>query len=149
MTWVHKDVAIKSPSSITTLPRLPSHRFYPSRFDLIEDVESYKPGDFQGIAVGNTCAGGRYRVITNWATEVLAQSGSLVVTWKKLVALKVLRADLSSEPINDLAELVIPQKLSKYCPVACSEIQCPEDYPAEEGPPGSHLYVVYQLGGRT
>ena len=67
------------------------------------------------------------------------------------MALKVLRADVSSESVYELPELVISLKVSEYIqtkgPVACSKIQVPEDYFMEKGPNGLHLCLVYQLAG--
>ena len=67
------------------------------------------------------------------------------------MALKVLRADVSSERLDELPELGVPLRFSGYVqargPVACSKIQVPEDYFMEKGPNGSHLCLVYQLAG--
>jgi serine/threonine-protein kinase SRPK3 len=129
----------------------PSRFFYPSQFDFIEDVEGYKTGGFHPVAIGDDFAGGCYRVV-----HKLGYGGSSTI-WLartrpgKLVALKVLRADVSSERFNELPELVVPLRLSEYIqargPVACSKIQVPEDYFMEKGPNGSHLCLVYQLAG--
>jgi len=131
----------------------PPRLFYPSQFDLIEDVESYRTGGFHPVAIGDLFAGGCYRVVHKLgyggsSTIWLARSRS-----GKLVSLKVLRADMSSEPVDELPELVVPLKLSEYIhtkgPIACSKIQVPEDYFIEKGPNGSHLCLVYQLAGPT
>ncbi|KIM46980.1 hypothetical protein M413DRAFT_63939 [Hebeloma cylindrosporum] len=126
-------------------------RFRPSRFDDIECVEGYHPGGFHPIAIGDVFAQGRYRVV-----HKLGFGGSSTI-WLarnrsgKLVTLKVVRADVSSKPVDQVPELGVPRKLLEYVqergPVVRSNIQTVQDHFMEDGPNGSHLCLVYQLAG--
>ncbi|RDB29753.1 Serine/threonine-protein kinase SRPK [Hypsizygus marmoreus] len=126
-------------------------RFRPSRLDNIEYVEDYRPGGFHPVAIGDAFAQGRYRVV-----HKLGFGGSSTIWLARnrfgiLVTLKVMRAEVSSKPVDEIPELAVPLKLSEYIqangPVARSNIQTPEDHFTESGPNGSHLCLVYQLAG--
>ncbi|KAF8962533.1 kinase-like domain-containing protein [Flammula alnicola] len=126
-------------------------RFQPSRLDDIEYIEDYRPGGFHPVAIGDVFAQGRYRVV-----HKLGFGGSSTI-WLarnrlgKLVTLKVMGAEVSSKPADEIPELAVPLKLSEYiqaqCPVARSNIQTVEDHFTENGPNGSHLCLVSQLAG--
>jgi serine/threonine-protein kinase SRPK3 len=67
------------------------------------------------------------------------------------MTLKIMRADLSSKPINEIPDLVVPRKLSEYAlaeaPLSRPNIQTIEDHFMENGPNGSHLCLVSQFAG--
>jgi len=126
-------------------------RFRPPRLGDVECVEDYQPGGFQPVAIGDVFAQGRYRIVhklgfggssTIWLAR--NQSG-------KLVTLKVMRAEVSSKPVEEVPELAIPRKLLEYIQargsVVHSNIQTLKDHFTENGPNGSHLCLVSELAG--
>ena len=137
--------------STTSLSSLTPARFRPSRLDDIECVEGYQPGGFQPVAIGDVFAQGRYRIVhklgfggssTIWLAR--NQSG-------KLATLKIMRAIVSSKPVDEVPELAVPWKLLECIqalgPVARSNIQTVKEYFTENGPNGSHLCLVSELAG--
>jgi len=125
-------------------------RFRPPRLDEIEDREGYRPGGFHPISIGDSFAEGRYKVL-----HKLAFGGSSTIWLARdrrhveLVALKVLCANLSSKPQEEIAELAIPQKLDEILRVTGaplrSNIQLIEDHFVEEGPNGPDATYVLSL----
>jgi serine/threonine protein kinase len=119
--------------------------------DGVEDVEDYRPGGFHPVAIGDVFAEGRYRVV-----HKLGFGGSSTI-WLarnrpgKLVTLKIMRAKVSSKPVDEIPELAVSLKLSEYIQakglVPRSNIQTPGDCFKENGPNGLHLCLVYQLAG--
>ncbi|KAF8345533.1 hypothetical protein F5887DRAFT_167103, partial [Amanita rubescens] len=87
-------------------------RYRLSMFDRIENIEKYKPGGLHPVSIGDVFANGRYKVL-----HKLGSGGSSTV-WlardsasETLVALKVLSADKSSKPKDEIAELSVSLKL--------------------------------------
>jgi hypothetical protein len=64
------------------------------------------------------------------------------------VTLKIMRAEVLSNPLGEIPEVAIPRELLEYVPArgpcTCSSIQ---DYSIERGPNGSHLCLVSHLAG--
>lgn len=139
------------PFSTSSANSVFSTRFPPSRLDNVERLEDYKPTGFHPVVIGDTLAQGRYRII-----HKLGFGGSSTI-WLarnhagKLVTLKVMSADVSSKPVDEIPELVVPRKLFDYFrapdPVPSSNIQLLEDHFIENGPNGSHVCLVYNFGG--
>jgi serine/threonine-protein kinase SRPK3 len=121
-------------------------------FDLIENIEKYKPGGLHPVSIGDVFANGRYKVL-----HKLGSGGSSTV-WlardsasETLVALKVLSADKSSKPKDEIAELSISLKLDALIAsthnAARDYIQIIKDSFTVEGPNGTHLCLVSKLAG--
>jgi serine/threonine-protein kinase SRPK3 len=129
---------------------MPKPRFIPSQLDEIECVEEYRPGGYHPILVGDQFAHGRYRVIhklgfggssTVWlARDQQKESG-------RLVALKAMRADLSSRPTNEIPDLVTSRSLQLAFPDSGGDFQIFEDHFIVRGPNGSHLFLISPLAG--
>jgi len=92
-------------------------RYLFSDFDSIEDVEMYKPGGFHPVSIGDVFSNGRYKVLhklgyggssTVWLARDQRPRSSASDT---LVALRVISADESSKPKDEIADLVVPSKL--------------------------------------
>lgn len=116
-----------------------------------EDFEDYRPGGFHPVAIGDVFGQGRYRVV-----HKLGFGGSSTIWLARnrpgqLVTLKVMRAEVSSKPVDEIPELAVPRKLLEYIqakgPIARSYIQTLEDHFTENGPNRSHLCLVSQLAG--
>jgi serine/threonine-protein kinase SRPK3 len=128
-----------------------SARFRPSRLDNVENIEDYKPTGFHPVVIGDTLAQDRYRII-----HKLGFGGSSTI-WLarnqtgKLVTLKVMRANVSLKPVDEIPELVVPRKVVDYIraqdPVPSANMQIIEDHFIENGPNGSHFCFVSELAG--
>ena len=105
------------------------------------------------MSIGDAFANGRYQVL-----HKLGFGGSSTVwlardsTSKTLVALKVLSADKSAKPKDEIPELSISLKLDALIASdahnpACDSIQTIKDSFIVEGPNGTHLCLVSQLAG--
>ncbi|PSR94657.1 hypothetical protein PHLCEN_2v4389 [Hermanssonia centrifuga] len=92
---------------------MPQRRFRPSQLDHVEDLEEYRPGGLHPVAIGDTFASGRYRVLHKLG------SGGTSTIWlardrqpsERLMTLKVMRAEQSAKAKDKIAELAIPQNL--------------------------------------
>lgn len=112
----------------------------------VEDVEKYRSGGFHPIHLGDTFKGGRYRVshklgYGGFSTVWLARDE----TQNRLVSLKVLTADTSQQP----TELKLLRHLDKHAqanPWHGNIIATLDDFTID-GPNGTHLCYVSQLGG--
>ncbi|KAL0068067.1 hypothetical protein AAF712_004971 [Marasmius tenuissimus] len=125
-------------------------RFIPSRLDGIEDIEDYAPGGYHPISIGDTFDLGRFKVLhklgfggssTVWLARDQQEGG-------RFVALKALRADISSKAPSEIPELAISQKLRGV--LASSEFadfQTVYHHFSVQGPNGSHLFLVSPLAG--
>lgn len=132
----------------TTMPAR-SRRFVPSRFDDVEDIESYCLGGFHPISIGDCFAQDRYRVLhklghggssTVWLARERKKGGT---NQGRLVALKTLRADVSN---THNPALTIPGILQAAKP-PCSNIQTVDHHFFVKGPNGSHLFLVSPFAG--
>ncbi|KAG6834369.1 hypothetical protein H0H93_010090 [Arthromyces matolae] len=129
-----------------------TERFIPSRLSEIEDVEGYQYGGFHPLAIGDTLAHGRYRII-----HKLGFGGSSTIWLARnnkhgtLVTLKVLRADMSYKPIDKIPEMAVPKRLLEIAEgsghFARNNIQTIDDHFIETGPNGSHLCLVTKFAG--
>ncbi|EIN04031.1 kinase-like protein [Punctularia strigosozonata HHB-11173 SS5] len=91
-------------------------RFIPSRLNAVENAEEYIPGGFHPVAIGDIYANGRYRILhklgiggssTVWMARDYAQN----TPYGRLVALKVMCADVSTTAAEQMPELVVPKAL--------------------------------------
>ena len=135
---------------------------YQSRYhffdsDSIEDVEMYRPGGFYPISIGDVFANGRYKVLhklgyggssTVWLARDQRPQSSASDT---LVALRVISADQSSKPKDEIPDLIIPSKLDAFVGALRSparhNLLTVKDHFMEEGPNGTHLCIISQFAG--
>lgn len=139
-----------SPHSLTRnmYSTMRPRRFLPTRLQRTEDLESYRPGGFHPVSIGDCFAQGRYKVV-----HKLGHGGSSTV-WLardqqgpgRLVTLKAMRADASSSPPSEIPTLAIPEMLQAALPPSVG-IQTVEDHFLVKGPNGSHLFIVFPLAG--
>lgn len=123
-------------------------RFVPSRLYGVEDVEDYQLGGLHPISIGDCFSEGRYRIV-----HKLGYGGSSTV-WlardehraDQLVALKAMRADMSSERTSDMPELAIPEMLRLDLPPSVG-IQTIHDHFHVQGPNGIHVLLVSPFAG--
>ncbi|KZT06982.1 kinase-like protein [Laetiporus sulphureus 93-53] len=134
-------------------------RYHYPRLDDIEDLEKYRPGGFHPVTIGQVFAGGRYKALhklgfggssTVWlardqhSQEQPQRSG-------RLVALKILSAEQSSNPTKEFPELYISQELDAFSRahghVGRENIQFIQDHFMEKGPNGVHRCLVSQFAG--
>jgi len=142
---------------------VPQRRYVPSRLENVENVEEYRPGGFHSISIGDVLAKGRYKFLhklgfkgssTVWfaCDQCPQQPPALPAILGPLMALRVLSAELSSEPKkSEIAELALPILLAAFLRVSdtpvCHHVQVVEDHFMEEGPNGIHLCLVYPFAG--
>lgn len=131
-------------------------RYYPSRLGDVEDLELYRPGGFHPVSIGDIFANGRYRVLhklgfggssTVWLARDQHQQKRSSLSPGILVTLKVLSAQKSSRPKDDIAELAVPIKLDSILRATGNtdrhNVQVIKDYFMEEGHNGTHLCLIY------
>ncbi|KAJ7682344.1 kinase-like domain-containing protein [Mycena polygramma] len=126
-------------------------RFIPSTLD-VEQVEDYRPGGLHPLSIGDRFNRGRYRVIhklgfggssTIWlARDDQKQSG-------RLVTLKAMRADASSNSLDEVPELKIPKLLQTAIPDYSDYFQAADDHFFVHGPNGTHLFLISPLAGSS
>jgi serine/threonine-protein kinase SRPK3 len=121
--------------------------------DDVEDLENYKPGGFHPVALGDTLADGRYRVLHKLG------SGRSATVWlaldldpraqqrDTLVTLKVLSTAHSSVPRDRIAALHVPRQLNKLKSPAKNHVQLIRNPFVEPGPNGRHLCLVSPFAG--
>ena len=127
-------------------------RYRPSRFDEIEKLDFYAPGGLHPVSIGDVFADGRYKIL-----HKLGFGGSSTIWLARdsvsgiLVALKVLAAYISTKPKDEIAELVISQKLDALIASTHNatrhNIQTIKDSFIQEGPNGTHVCLVSELAG--
>ncbi|XP_006463277.1 hypothetical protein AGABI2DRAFT_152487 [Agaricus bisporus var. bisporus H97] len=131
-----------------------ARRFIPSQLDGIEDIEDYQTGGYHPISIGDTFNHGRFRILhklgfggssTVWLARDQRQEGDL----SRLVALKAMRADVSSSKVtSEIPELVISQRLRASLPPSDSGLfQTADLHFFIQGPNGSHLFLIFPLAG--
>ncbi|EKM76766.1 hypothetical protein AGABI1DRAFT_102163 [Agaricus bisporus var. burnettii JB137-S8] len=131
-----------------------ARRFIPSQLDGIEDIEDYHPGGYHPISIGDTFDHGRFRILhklgfggssTVWLARDQRQEGDL----SRLVALKAMRADVSSSKVtSEIPERVISQRLRASLPPSDSGLfQTADLHFFIQGPNGSHLFLIFPLAG--
>ena len=109
------------------------------------------------MSIGDVFANGRYKVLhklgygassTVWLARDQRPESSGSDT---LVALRVLSADKSSKPKDEIPDLVVPSKLDSLASAAHSpthrNLLTIKDHFMEEGPNGTHLCIVSQFAG--
>lgn len=131
-----------------------ARRFISSQLDGIEDIEDYHPGGYHPISIGDTFDHGRFRILhklgfggssTVWLARDQRKEGDL----SRLVALKAMRADVSSSKVtSEIPELVISQRLRASLPPSDSGLfQTADLHFFIQGPNGSHLFLIFPLAG--
>ena len=122
-------------------------RFLPPHLDNVEDVEAYRSGGYHPISIGDCFEQDRYKVL-----HKLGYGGSSTV-WlardqggtkpSRLVALKALRADASSE--SNPALSILPVIHATNPP--CTGVQTVDHHFTVKGPNGSHRFLVSPFAG--
>jgi serine/threonine-protein kinase SRPK3 len=132
-------------------------RYQFSDLDDTENVELYRPGGLHPVRIGDVFANGSYKVLhklghggssTVWLARDQRPQSSVSAT---LVALKILSADQSCKPKDEIPDLVFPPKLGAFAsashsPARDNVLTLKDDF-MEEGPNGMHLCTVSQLAG--
>lgn len=116
------------------------------RLDNVENVEKYTRGGFHPVHLADTFKDGRYRVLHKlgyggFSTAWLARDEHL----QRLVSLKVLTAEASHQR-NELKMLRYLDQCAKGNPRPSSIISILDDFTIE-GPNGTHICYVSQIGG--
>jgi serine/threonine-protein kinase SRPK3 len=115
-------------------------RFRYPWLDDVVDLENYTSGGLHPVALGDTLADGRYRVLhklgsggsaTVWLARDLDPRAQQCDT---LITLKVLSAAHSSGPREIIAALHVPQQLSKLGSPAKDHVQLIRNSFVEPGP---------------
>jgi serine/threonine-protein kinase SRPK3 len=140
------------PSKSTRVLALMFQQCRPSGFDFIENINLYRSGGLHPVSIGDVFAGGRYKVL-----HKLGFGGSSTIWLARdsvsgiLVALKVLAANTSTKPKDEIEELVVSQKLDALIAsthsAARHNIQTIKDSFIQEGPNGTHVCLVSELAG--
>lgn len=141
-------VLLRRASSTMVAPR-----FIPSRLYNIEEIEDYQPGGYHPISIGDTFDQGRYRILHKLgfggsSTVWLARDQREGKDCGKIVTLKAMRADISSQSPGEIPELAISQTLIESLPPSHSADFQPVDHHfLVQGPNGSHRFLIYPLAG--
>ncbi|KAJ2915569.1 hypothetical protein MD484_g4845, partial [Candolleomyces efflorescens] len=119
--------------------------------DEVEDLEGYRCGGFHPISIGDTLGSGRYKVLHKLgfggsSTVWLARDLQPSTASRNLLTLKVMTAQASKRSLEDIPELLIPQRFRSPSSLSDS-ILVPQHQFMEIGPNGSHICIASPFCG--
>ncbi|EIN04030.1 kinase-like protein [Punctularia strigosozonata HHB-11173 SS5] len=125
-------------------------RFIPSQLNDVENAEEYIPGGFHPVAIGDIYANGRYKILHKLgfggsSTVWLARDYGQNTPHGRLVALKVMCADVSAIADEKMPELVVPRAL--HAIMGSCDFQIVDHHFLVQGPNGCHRVLAYPLAG--
>ena len=139
----HFTLATRHLSSMTR------RRYIPSWLEGVENVEEYEPGGLHPMCIGDVLDNGRYAVIHKlgyggFSTVWLARD--LHASPNRLVAIKAMRADVSTVADDEIPEMAISRALQSILPRPVP-LRFVDDKFTVRGPNGSHTCLVSSLAG--